>query len=837
MSNKTLIGALLITALFFSCTSIKEAPPAEEAVQPQKEEKKEVSLVEMTESGNITGIEKFLSVDVDMNAQDSTGRTALHVAAEKGDRQITAILLSRGADPNIQDKYGYTPLSNAVSSGHTEIARMLVEADADITLADNFEVSPAEASMDLPANILASIITPENINTALIDREPLLHTAVKKGKKEHLQILLEHNADTSLKDWRGMRAIDLALADEPGISQIECAEILLLNGSRDPQKREWDYLKTALTEKTNSHHFPYGATALHLAAERGQTGMVMYLLENKADPQARDTPGNTPLHVAVRRGYRSIAKILIDNGAKINAQDYNGNTPLDEALTSSDQLNMITMLLEEGADPNTKNSTGLSPLHICVLMQANVSTAQILVDYGAQVDSRDREGNTPLLLAVNNGEQKLADFFVANNANLFARNKEGITPVDSILSYGPQITRDFFVDKRVLSTNNEGRSALHLAALGGVETATLQALIDNKAPVNMMDALGNTPLFYSVSRRNFPQAVLLINNGADISLENNEGLSPLTLAFRQGTKSTLTLLKGRIDQPNAQGRTPLFMAANWNYPEIVEALLENGANPGKQDNEGITPLHASVQAGNKEILKMLLSAGAPVNTSDKNGLTALHDTVLWENRVLTEILISAGANCNALDNRMRTPLHLAVNLENNNLVALLLNSCAYIDTKDIDGDTPLFTAARTGNTEALIMLLEAGAALGMRNNNGQTALHAAISAGEGEAASILLEEGSDFFAMDAMGRTPVELALEKGTYFLSAFMTRELTAKQNNEGNSPLHIAIIKEAPLQTIELLLEKGSDPYLQNSWGKTPGNLAVEMDNKEAAALLLR
>jgi ankyrin repeat protein len=75
-----------------------------------------------------------------------------------------------------------------------------------------------------------------------------------------------------------------------------------------------------------------GATDLHAVAEGGHVAQVRALLDQGADPNARDAEGRTPLHLAAANGHQATAEALLDGGADINARDADGHTPLDEAI-------------------------------------------------------------------------------------------------------------------------------------------------------------------------------------------------------------------------------------------------------------------------------------------------------------------------------------------------------------------------------------------------------------------------------------------------------------------------------------------------------------------------
>jgi ankyrin repeat protein len=65
---------------------------------------------------------------------------------------------------------------------------------------------------------------------------------------------------------------------------------------------------------------------------------------------------------------------------------------------------------------------------------------------------------------------------------------------------------------------------------------------------------------------------------------------------------------------------------------------------------------------------------------------------------------------------------------------------------------------------------------------------------------------------------------------MDEFMNRDLVSRQDNLGNTPLHLAVKAEAGRNVIEVLLEKGADRKAGNAAGKTPFDLAREMGDEE-------
>jgi cytohesin len=111
--------------------------------------------------------------------------------------------------------------------------------------------------------------------------------------------------------------------------------------------------------------------------------------------------------------------------------------------------------------------------------------------------------------------------------------------------------------------------------------------------------------------------------------------------------------------PNIQdvdGSTPLHVATQYGYPDVVELLLEYGADPYVKDNKyGWTPLHYAAWNGSVEVAKLLLEYGADPNVRNDDGWTPLHEASFHCDDVAARILIDHGADPTIKDNKGRTP--------------------------------------------------------------------------------------------------------------------------------------------------------------------------------------
>ena len=138
----------------------------------------------------------------------------------------------------------------------------------------------------------------------------------------------------------------------------------------------------------------------------------------------------------------------------------------------------------------------------------------------------------------------------------------------------------------------------------------------------------------------------LIAMGADLSWEGEYGGTPLYSAVSNSKKEIVqTLLEAGAD-PNqkAQGKYPPLISACDKYRpnlEIIKLLIEYGADPNIQDEDGNTPLHIAVGNDDSEITELLLTNGADPNIQDDIGNTPLHKPT---NYIIKNLLIKHGAD-------------------------------------------------------------------------------------------------------------------------------------------------------------------------------------------------
>jgi ankyrin repeat protein len=193
---------------------------------------------------------------------------------------------------------------------------------------------------------------------------------------------------------------------------------------------------------------------------------------------------------------------------------------------------------------------------------------------------------------------------------------------------------------------------------------------------------------------------------------------------------------------DAQGHTPLHLAAIAGKAEVVSLLVAKGAALEVLDEEHRTPLCETAKHGNVEAAAVLLDAKADTAARCREiGLTPLHIAALEGKTDVVKLLIERGANINALNGWQQTPLHQATMHGNIAAMKLLIAAHADLEVHDNHAYTPLLAAVEQGGADGLRLLLEAGANPNASLKSGRQAVDVAIEKQHPELVPLLRQHG------------------------------------------------------------------------------------------------
>ena len=155
-----------------------------------------------------------------------------------------------------------------------------------------------------------------------------------------------------------------------------------------------------------------------------------------------------------------------------------------------------------------------------------------------------------------------------------------------------------------------------------------------------------------------------------------------------------------------------FLASTSYERNIVEFLIERGADVNGKTYDGETPLFHAAWHNLRDVVELLINRGANINAQNNDGQSALFDAAGGNDaRDVAELLLDLGLDVNATDNDGSTPLHNAAYFHALEVAVLLLDRGAHVNTKTTGGDTPLDIALeseRDGSVEMRELLRRHG---------------------------------------------------------------------------------------------------------------------------------
>ncbi len=429
------------------------------------------------------------------------------------------------------------------------------------------------------------------------------------------------------------------------------------------------------------------------------------------------------------------------------------------------------------------------------------------------------------------------------------------------------------------------------AAMKSRDLATVRTLAAEGVGINERDTETASALHWAAHWNDLDAVKLLLAAGADPNLANRFGVTPLHEAATVGNAQMLELMLEAGGNANAvygEGETVLMTAARAGDAASVRALLAHGGDPEATENwHGQTALMWAAIENHADVVQLLIEAGADVNrastkhdwvkisyssgnvpkTRDLGGLTALQFAARQGSLEAAEALLAAGADANAVEPMYElTPLQLAIVNGHYTLAKRLVEHGVGLD------DGSLYLAVDTRNLgyfaqrpnppekdgdvtslDVIEALLEHGAnpdlpytkGIPERTVAGQiavpkgaTALDRAAAALDYAAVEALVARGANPSVAADDGTTPLMLltgfSRQRGAAPLTAAPERlaairallekgaDANAVQKNSGNSALHFAALRGGIPEIMMLLEEFGADSNLKNTAGKTPSDL---------------
>ncbi|XP_026809344.1 transient receptor potential cation channel subfamily A member 1 isoform X2 [Rhopalosiphum maidis] len=513
----------------------------------------------------------------------------------------------------------------------------------------------------------------------------------------------------------------------------------------------------------------------------------------------RDSKGRAAVHQAAARNKLNILQFIRNHGGDLNLKDSFGNTPLHIAIEHN-SLDAVEYLFQNGADPSALNDKKQAALHLAVELN-RVAVLQVMCKFKDRIEigQGGKHGRTALHLAAIHDNDECARILM----------------------------RDLGADNRQPCHN--GYYPIHEAAKNAA-SRTMEVLLQwaesrgnsRHQMISFFDAEGNVPLHSAVHSGDFKAVELCLKSGAKISTQQYDLSTPVHLACAQGAIDIVRLMFGLQPDEKAQclcscdvqKMTPLHCAAMFDRSEIVQYLIEEGADINALDKESRSPLLLAASRSGWRTVASLIRLGADIQVKDSSKRNVLHLVVMYGGR-LDEFA------------------HEITMANHQGALELLLNE------KDNTGCSPLHYASRGGHIRSLESLIRLGACVNIKNYNGESPLHFGARYGRYNIVKRLLNSEKGAFIInesDGEGLTPLHIASQQGhTKVVQLFLNRGALLHRDHKGRNPLHLAAMS-GHTQTIELLHSVHSHLLDQCDKDKNTALHLATMENKPNAITLL-
>lgn len=329
----------------------------------------------------------------------------------------------------------------------------------------------------------------------ILARDIPLHVAVKGADIDEVKRLIASGANVNESDFNGTTALSLALLS----SQQKITDYLFEHGA-DPNADK---------------------KLIRDLIRKGDIKTIERLLNNGANidgPHNTIWPDEIPLLEAIQSKKTDIALMLIKRGANVNIEpkrkDRDFENPLSLAAYDQNMTLVLKSLLEAGADPNIQVILDSTPLQNASKIN-NVDAVRLLIKKGANVNAADSDGITPLIASLSDKKRN--------------KTKE-LETVKTLIANGADFNRPYQSLQYSESHVYNGNSLLHYAIISGTPE-TIKYLLSLKLNINLQNKRGVTPLHYAANQRQTNNFELLLKNGANPRIKNNDGKDPIFVAL------------------------------------------------------------------------------------------------------------------------------------------------------------------------------------------------------------------------------------------------------------------------------------------------------------------
>ncbi|PVD33504.1 hypothetical protein C0Q70_04760 [Pomacea canaliculata] len=753
------------------------------------------TLVRLAVTFHTSLVREMFVTKQQVNSLDSEGMAVLHRLAmfdSEDHVRVVHFLISKGADVNLQNRTGDTPLHVAAKHKNLTIMKALLFSGANSDVVDyeqqtvlNIMVSDCDRDKSYKIELLLPLLIHNNSDINKRDREgnTTLHLAALAGNTWFMKPLLDHGARADVVNDKQRTVLHmLAISGDLSVTHNNNYLLAIKKGA-EVQKQDsdgnlaihlaarhenWDLVKALLEYSDVNMSDSEGFNVLHrfaMGSDSSKYDMFHELIQNVSDINARCQTGDTAIHLAAKNNNWKIVGLLLKEGAIFEELDsdglnilhrlaklenWTGLAPEYESLPSRDSEYVEDVLLlhfrRKKISYNIPTPAGEVALHLAA-KHNNWLLVKRLAEAGENINETDSEGLTVIQRLVTSTTDKaceqhslfchLLELGVDSTCDqngdtllhLAARN-ERWSIVQYLVSRGASAdtpdSESFLILHRAASTSRRDSSALSpLRDLG-------PSILTNSSIIHKQTTRGDTAVHLAAQNEHWDDVMTLINHGAnvfDTDFEHTSVLqrmvqSPSTLEW---SISILHKAKSNTTNQNTDrtlGRL-LYDAARCGRWEVVYHLLSVGVWMHQEGSERGSLLHMLAKGRQFryehqticKAINLLLTKGIDLEDRCPDGNTALQLAAKFNNWNVVKCLAEQGANCKGPDSEgvfvlqrlaMYKDFHKDM-IELEQLIFQKGTDATDLEDRCPNGNTALQNAAKLDNWDMVRCLVEQGA--------------------------------------------------------------------------------------------------------------------------------
>lgn len=286
--------------------------------------------------------------------------------------------------------------------------------------------------------------------------------------------------------------------------------------------------------------------------------------------------------------------------------------------------------------------------------KGRLELAEKKIKQGASPDYADYDKRTPLHLAASEGHMDVVKMLLKHGANPYVADRWGSKPYDEAVKHKftevADVLREYSEpdeEDTLSKDHHDGLELLEYCAKGYKRLVREKVAAGTKPTFADYDL--RTPLHLASCEGHAKIADILLNNGADATVKDRFGNTPVDDAVRNGFLEVLAVMSKRgvkipehifdkSHSPEFERNMRLIDVCARGKIGMVHKLLQEGADAKFSDYDLRTPLHLACAEGHVSIVRLLISAGADIAAEDRWGATPLEEAMKYEHRDLVDML-------------------------------------------------------------------------------------------------------------------------------------------------------------------------------------------------------